>query len=91
MYATGYCLTSKRCDGGATRKGVCAVKGHYGEVACVYNRNKDGSLGSFIGYYEVRDYCPSGYVVDIWMPYESTCRLFGGRKVYVKFIKDAKG
>lgn len=91
MYATSYCLTSPRCDGGETRKGICAIKGHYGEIACVYKRNKDGSLGNFIGYYEVLDYCPSGSVVDIWIPYESSCRIFGGKKVYVKFIKDAKG
>lgn len=85
MTATGYCLTSPRCDGGSTREGICAVKGHYGEVACVYLKNKDGTL-DFYGYFEVLDYCEKKNVIDLWFPCADDCFSFGRRNVEVVFV-----
>lgn len=92
MQATGYCLKGKMAAGGYTRKGVCAsARKHFGKVAQVYKRNSDGTIGQFIGYFEVKDTggqsIASGRVLDIWFPTYNECMNFGRRKIVVIFTE----
>lgn len=84
--ATAYCLTSPRCDGGATRLGICAMNSHYGEVAMVYE-NDNGMPGEFLGYLEVLDHCPSAGVIDVWIPGYTNAMRYGNHDVIVYFVK----
>lgn len=92
MTATAYCINGTTATGTHTRKGICAGSPeHYGEVAMVYKRNKDGSLGDFIGFYECEDTggapIRKGKVLDIWLPTYEECKQFGNPKVYVVWRK----
>ena len=53
---TCYCDTGVTASGVYTRPGIMASKPEYiGYVACVNAVNEDGSIGEFIGYYEILD------------------------------------
>lgn len=53
---TCYCDEGVTASGKQTRLGIIASKPEYlGYVACVNAVNEDGSIGEFIGYYEVLD------------------------------------
>jgi len=54
--ATCYCDEGKTASGSDTRLGIIASKPEYlGYVACINAVNEDGSVGEFIGFYEVLD------------------------------------
>lgn len=80
------------CRGGQTRPGICAGSPqHYGDIACVYEMNKDGTLGEFIGYFEVLDTggesIKKGRKIDLWYEKEKYCFKFGYKTVLVKYIE----
>ena len=53
---TCYCDEGVTASGTQTRLGIIASKPEYlGYVACVNAVNEDGSIGEFIGYYEILD------------------------------------
>jgi len=100
MHATAYILTGTTASGEETRDGICASgrREWIGKTVIVYQRNTDGSLGSYIGTYEVLDTGCKKNVIDVWcdgMPeakkfmkrvYENGCK----GKIYVQVI-DANG
>lgn len=92
MQATAYCLTGKRCDGGAVRRGIAsAAPEYYGMTAAVYI-NDDGKPGEFLGWYEILDTggnegIQNGTVLDIWMPTYEECIEFGRKDVLVVFVE----
>lgn len=92
MQATAYCLTGKRCDGGAVRRGIAsAAPEYYGMTAAVYI-NDDGKPGEFLGWYEILDTggnegIRNGTVLDIWMPTYEECIQFGRKDVLVVFVE----
>ena len=95
MEATAYCYGTIRCDGGAVRTGTCAGKPEwYGKVAAIY-LDDNGSLGEFLGYFEILDTggddrITEGLVLDIYTPNYDACIEFGRRKVIVLLI-DGEG
>lgn len=88
MQATAYCLKGKTATGGYTRQGICSSsRNHFGDVAQVYKRNKDGSLGEFLFYLECTD-CggssiSSGRVLDVWLGSYSEAKAFGRKDIIV--------
>ena len=85
MQATAYCLTGKRCDGGAVRRGIASA-------APEYYGMPDGKLGEFLGWYEILDTggnegIRNGSVLDIWMPTYEECIQFGRKDVLVVFVE----
>ena len=94
MTATAYCLPGKTASGELVREGIVASKPEWiGKVVAIYIENKDGSLGEFLGYFDVSDTggenIRAGRVVDIWMPTEDICFQFGRKRVVV-FLMDGK-
>lgn len=93
--ATAYCYGTTRCDGGKVRIGTCAGKPEwYGKVAAIYLDNK-GSLGEFLGYFEILDTggderITDGMVLDIYIPDYDACIEFGRQKVIVLLV-DGEG
>jgi 3D (Asp-Asp-Asp) domain-containing protein len=89
------------CDDGITASGKPTVDGltiagareWIGCVAMLYEVDADGTIGDFIGMYEVTD---TGYgidgdirrgeTVDIFMSDEDACWEWGRRKVYAQII-----
>lgn len=60
--ATCYCDSGQTASGRPVREGIIASKPEYmGYVACINAVNEDGSVGEFIGFYEVLD---TGYGKD---------------------------
>lgn len=60
--ATCYCDSGTTASGTQTRPGIIASKQEYlGYVACINAVNEDGSIGEFIGFYEVLD---TGYGIE---------------------------
>ena len=54
--ATCYCDNGITASGKQTRPGIIAAKSDWlGYVACVNAVNEDGSIGEFIGFYEILD------------------------------------
>lgn len=100
MYATAYCLQGKTYTGHKVRKGIAATgdKSLVGKTVIVYQRLPDGSMGDYIGLYEILDTGCSQHVLDVWCPTLEECKAFmdavyqnGAQgKVYCRFI-DAKG
>lgn len=92
MQATSYCLKGRTATGTRTRKGICASsRKHFGEVAQVYKRNKDGSIGEFIGYFSCEDTggesISSGRVMDIWCDSYDSAIKFGRKNIIVVWVK----
>ena len=88
MIATAYCLKGQTASSEYVREGIVASKPEWiGRTVAIYYENKDGSLGDFIGYYEVKDTggenIQAGRVIDIWMPTYEQCKQFGSRRVTV--------
>ena len=97
MYATAYCLHGKTYTGKHTRKGIAATgdKSLVGMTVLVYQQLPDGSMGEYIGLYEVEDTgCKTG-VLDVWCEDLDECQEFMDlvyrndckSKVYCRFIK----
>ena len=62
--ATCYCEHGLTYSGAYTREGIIAGrKEDIGDVAAIYAVAEDGSVGEFIGYFEVLD-CGAGYDTD---------------------------
>lgn len=60
--ATCYCDSGITATGTQTRPGIIASKKEYlGYVACINAVNEDGTVGEFIGFYEVLD---TGYGIE---------------------------
>ena len=60
--ATCYCDSGITASGTQTRPGIIASKKEYlGYVACINAVNEDGSIGEFIGFYEILD---TGYGIE---------------------------
>ena len=57
MQASAYCDYGTTADGSTTIEHLtCAGKREwFGRTIALYRRNKDDSIGEFIGYYEMRD------------------------------------
>ena len=92
MQATAYCLKGRTATGGYVRPGICASsRKHFGDVAQVYLRNKDGTLGEFLFYLECKDTggenISSGRVLDVWLSTYGECRLFGRKNIVVIWTK----
>lgn len=93
------------CDEGITASGKPTVEGQtiagarewLGCMAVLYEVDADGSIGDYIGTYQLMDTgygrdgdIPRGETVDIYMPDYDTCIEWGRRNVYVQII-DGKG
>ena len=97
--ATAYCLPGKTASGTEVREGICAMSDPnlIGMTAVVYQRMPDGSIGSYIGTYEIEDTGCSDNVIDVWCT-EEDCQGFMDSvnengckgKVYVQIV-NAKG
>ena len=96
MEATAYCYDGLTYSGAPVRRGICAGRKEWiGKCAAVYMQEEDGSIGEFVGYYEVLDTGSderliNGSAIDIYLPDEDTCLEWGRKKVYIKLI-DAEG
>jgi len=98
-HATAYCLPGKTASGTEVREGICAMSdlNLIGMTAVVYQRNPDGTIGSYIGTYEIEDTGCSDNVIDVWCT-EEDCQGFMDKvyengckgKVFVQIV-DAKG
>lgn len=98
-HATAYCLNGKTASGTEVREGICAMSDPnlIGMTAIVYQRNPDGSLGEYIGTYEIEDTGCGDYVIDVWCE-EEDCQAFMDEvykngcqgKVFIQII-EAKG
>lgn len=98
-HATAYCLPGKTATGTEVREGICAMSDSslIGKTAIVYQRNPDGSLGEYIGTYEIEDTGCADYVIDVWCE-EEDCQAFMDEvykngcqgKVFIQII-EAKG
>ena len=98
-HATAYCLPGKTASGTEVREGICAMSDSslIGKTAIVYQRNPDGSLGEYIGTYEIEDTGCADNVIDVWCE-EDDCQSFMDTvyengckgKVFVQII-EAKG
>lgn len=99
---TCYLDSGTTYSGVQTRRGIVAGKKEWqGCVAALYEVNEDGSMGDFIGYFEVLDTgygieTPSGgsiqtgQSIDVWQPSQSALnswvRNFGDT-VYIKLVR----
>lgn len=90
------------CDDGVTASGKPTIEGQtlegarewIGCMAMLYEVDEDGSIGDFIGIYELSDTgygkdgdIPRGETVDIFMKEEAACVEWGRRDVYVQIIR----
>ena len=90
------------CDDGVTASGKPTIEGQtlagarewLGCMAVLYEVDEDGSIGDFIGIYEVSDTgygkdgdIPRGETIDIFMEEESACVEWGRKDVYVQIIR----
>lgn len=90
------------CDEGITASGKQTIEGQtlagarewIGCMAVLYEVDEDGSIGDFIGIYEVTDTgfgkdgdILRGETVDIYMKDEDMCWEWGRRDVYVQIIR----
>lgn len=77
MRATAYSIDGTTATGKETRKGICATgdSRYLGMTAVVYQRLPDGSIGDYIGIYEIEDTGCSEHVIDVWTP-EAECQEF---------------
>lgn len=100
MHATAYCLQGKTYTGHQVHKGIAATgdKSLLGKIVIVYQRLPDGSMGDYIGLYEVLDTgCKQG-VLDIWCEDLDACQDFmdtvyknGAKGRVYCFFKNAEG
>ena len=98
-HATAYCLPGKTANGSEVREGICAMSDPMliGMTAVVYQRMSDGSIGDYIGTYEIEDTGCSDNVIDVWCT-EEDCQGFMDKvyengckgKVFVQIV-DAQG
>ena len=98
-HATAYCLPGRTASGTEVREGICAMSDPslIGMTAVVYQRMPDGSIGNYIGTYEIEDTGCSDNVIDVWCT-EEDCQGFMDKvyengckgKVFVQIV-DAKG
>lgn len=98
---TAYLDSGYTKSGKYTRTGICAGKEEWlGCVAVVYKRMPDGSVGDFIGRYEILDTggtqaLKNGDVIDVWVPNDAVCTDFvnftyeGGcnGNIYVQIVR----
>lgn len=97
-HATAYCLPGKTANGSEVREGICAMSDSslIGMTAVVYQRNPDGSLGEYIGTYEIEDTGCADNVIDVWCT-EEDCQGFMDEvykngckgKVFIQIIEAA--
>ena len=94
MQASAYCDYGTTADGSTTIEHLtCAGKREwFGRTIALYRRNKDDSIGEFIGYYEIHDIgsdtrIKNGQSIDIYMPIYDDCIQFGRIDVYMFFIE----
>lgn len=93
LEATAYCYGEITADGSKVREGICAAKRSWmGLTAIVYLQNEDGSIGDFLGFYEIKDTggeqrIKDGKCIDIYMPSYDDCMEFGRKKVIVKLVE----
>ena len=101
---TTYCLSGTMANGEEVRYGVCAACNEwFGKTLAIYQRKPDGTIGDFVGYFEVldkggTDAIKKGQVIDVWRPSKEECQKFNdklyedgcGGKIYIQVI-DAKG
>lgn len=97
-HATAYCIPGNTANGTEVREGICAMSDSslIGMTAVVYQRNPDGSLGEYIGTYEIEDTGCSENVIDVWCT-EDDCQGFMDRvyengckgKVFIQIIEAA--
>ena len=103
-HGTAYCLSGTMANGEKVRDGACAACNEWqGKTLAIYQRKPDGSIGNFIGYFEVldkggTDAIKSGKVIDVWKPDKESCQTFMDQiyeddckgKIYIQVI-DAVG
>lgn len=95
MQATAYCTGHTTASGKRVAEGMCASKPEWiGCMAVVYERNSDGSIGKYIGTYDIEDTgsekIRQGKVIDIFIDDYDACIQFGRKEVLVQII-DGKG
>ena len=95
MQATAYCCGHTTASGKRVAEGMCASKPEWiGCMAVVYERNADGSIGKYIGTYDIEDTgsmkIRQGKVIDIFIDNYDACIKFGRKEVLVQII-DGKG
>lgn len=98
-HATAYCLDGITASGTEVREGICAMSDSslIGMTAVVYQRLPDGSIGDYIGTYEIEDTGCAANVIDVWCT-EEDCQSFMDKvyengakgKVFIQIV-DAKG
>ena len=92
MESTAYCAGTIRCDGGPARVGVCAgATRYYGMTAIMYE-DDGGKPGEYLGTFEILDTggdyrIKNGTCLDVFLPSERDCILWGRKKVLVKMVE----
>lgn len=99
---TCYLDSGVTSSGAQTRRGIVAGKNEWqGCVAALYEANPDGTMGEFIGYFEVLDTgygiptenggsIQTGESIDVWQPSEAALKSWVnnfGDYVYVKLTR----
>ena len=100
MHATAYCLQGKTYTGHQVHKGIAATgdKSLLGKIVIVYQRLPDGSMGDYVGIFEIEDTGCSQNVLDVWQPTLEDCQDFmdtvymnGAKGRVYCFFKNAEG
>ena len=100
MHATAYCLQGKTYTGHQVHKGIAATgdKSLLGKTVIVYQRLPDGSMGDYVGIFEIEDTGCSQNVLDVWQPTLEDCQDFmdtvyknGAKGRVYCFFKNAEG
>jgi len=81
---TGYCIHGTTATGIPTRDGIVASKREwFGKHMDLYEIGPDGSVGAFIGRYDIQDTgsgfngsIPKGTSIDVWHSTEAECYAF---------------
>lgn len=93
LETTAYCDHGLTASGCMVRRGVCAAREDMiGRCAVIYEMAEDGTMGDFLGYYEILDTggdyrIRNGSVIDIYMPDYDQCMEYGRRKAYVQIVE----
>lgn len=78
MHATAYCLDGIMANGEEVHDGACAssLPELFGETIELYQRRDDGTIGAYIGTYEVKDTGCKETVIDVWCVDLAECQAF---------------
>ena len=87
LTAKAYCLDGITADGSPPHIGICGANPEWIGLTAAMYLEKDGELGDFIGYFEIKDASNNPDEINIWLPTKSDCKHFGKKKVLVALVK----